>query len=97
MGNRCSTQDCSAPGKEEPDLEAPIEEEDPISDTAIEAFVAERLEDDDINNKFIPDFIEKRLYKNMMKFILQIVLVTVRKTKIELFGHEIAMTLRPSP
>jgi hypothetical protein len=93
MGNRCS-----APGKEEPDLEAPIdEEEDPISDTAIEAFVAERLEDDDINNKFIPDFIEKRLYKNMMKFILQIVLVTVRKTKIELFGHEIAMTLRPSP
>ena len=64
-----------------------------ISIEKIQDFVDKLMENPDINVRFIPDFAEKKLYKNVLKMLLSIINEIVSETKIEILGHNILLNV----
>lgn len=47
--------------------------------------------------KYFPDFIERRLYANIITLGLRLLDKIAGQAKVVLFGHEIVLTVRPEP
>jgi hypothetical protein len=60
----------------------------------IESVVDEMLANETVNIKYLPDFVIKRLYLNMIHVASNILGKTVQTSKIELLGHEISMKFK---
>lgn len=62
---------------------------------AINDIVERYLNNHLVNCKFIPDFIERKMYRNVLKMIMGILEDTIEKTEIRVLGHKINFTITP--
>lgn len=62
---------------------------------AINEIVERYLKNEHVNSTFIPDFIEKRLYRNMLKLVTGILKDTIKNTNVEVLGHKITLSMTP--
>ena len=61
---------------------------------SIENYVNEMLKDDEINS-IIPDYIEKKIYKNVFKLIIKVMKSFTQASKISFLGQEISIKIDP--
>lgn len=61
---------------------------------SIDNYVNEMLEDEEINSA-IPDFIEKKIYKNVFKLIIKVMKSFTQSTKMSFLGQEISIKIDP--
>lgn len=61
---------------------------------SIDNYVSEMLEDEEINSA-IPDFIEKKIYKNVFKLIIKVMKSFTQSSKISFLGQEISIKIDP--
>ncbi len=64
-------------------------------DIVIENLVKRYLQDEHINSKLIPDFIEKKLYRNVLKIITGILKDTVENAEVTVLDHRIKFIIEP--
>lgn len=62
-----------------------------ISMSHIERIVDDMLKDENINIKYLPDFVERQLYLNIIRIMLNLTATTVQSSKIGFLGHEISL------
>ena len=67
-----------------------------ISNKAVERFVDELLADPNINIYMLPDTIERPLYVNTLKILLNIIQKMFNHTNLDLIGHEVKMQMHPT-
>ena len=48
-----------------------------------------------INNPAIPDWIERKIYKNVLKLSIGLISDTFNNTEIEFLGHSITVSIKP--
>jgi len=68
-----------------------------ISPEAIEDAVKEILADPNLNLKKVPDFVEKRLYHNIIWITLTVLERMFVGVSVDAFGHEFHLTMNPKP
>ena len=78
----------------EGEIENDVVEDDPESHI-VHALVERYLKDEHLNSKFIPDFIEKRIYSNMLRVSIGLLKDTLEHTKLEVLGHRITINVTP--
>lgn len=66
-----------------------------ISKSQINKFVDELLDDEDVNSKYIPDFVERQLYRNIFKILLGTLDNLFDSTSVKFMGHQITFDLQP--
>jgi len=66
-----------------------------ISSEAIEAAVEEILADPNLNLKKVPDWMEKKVYHNLIWVTLMVVERIIASVKIDAVGHEFSLTMTP--
>lgn len=62
---------------------------------AIAIIVDRYLKNDLINNPLVPDFIERRIYCNILKLTLGVLKDTLEESKINVLDHEITFNIKP--
>jgi hypothetical protein len=60
-----------------------------VSTEQIKKYVDNMLKDPDLNIKYLPDFVERQIYKNIFKMLLQTTDHILETTKIEFLGHTV--------
>ena len=65
-----------------------------MSDKRIEEIVDKMLKGS-ANSGFIPDIVEKSIYVNVLKLVVQAVDEIVESTSIQILGHEIKLDMKP--
>lgn len=68
---------------------------DNTREKAIDAIIDRLMADDNVNQRFIPDIIERKLYKNMMSIIIGLAQETIQNSSIDVLGHRLSFTLTP--
>nr|QBK92022.1 MAG: hypothetical protein LCPAC304_03690 [Pithovirus LCPAC304] len=66
-----------------------------ISPEAVEAAVEAILADPDLNLKKVPDWMEKKVYHNLIWITLMVVEKIMGSVRIDALGHEFYLALRP--
>lgn len=66
-----------------------------ISMEAIEQYVEGMIADSDVNITYLPDFVERQLYKNILKMVLGLLDNILSNSHITIFNHEINFELVP--
>jgi hypothetical protein len=64
---------------------------------AIDSVVDEFMKEKAMNTVIIPDFIERRLYKNILQLALSAVNKVLDTTHVEFLNHRIEFTMKPAP
>lgn len=64
---------------------------------AIDRMVDKYLQNDMINSVFVPDFLERRIYANVVKLLMGVVNDTVETTSLEFMGHRLSFKIEPMP
>lgn len=67
-----------------------------VSKQLIHDYVNKMLENPQINIGYMPDFVEKQMYKNVFNMMLNVLDHVLETTKVELMGHEIVFDMRTS-
>ena len=65
-----------------------------MSDKRIEEIVDKMLKGS-ANSEFIPDIVERSIYVNVLKLVVQAVDEIVDSTSIRILGHEIKLDMKP--
>jgi hypothetical protein len=68
-----------------------------VCSKTIDAVVEEFLKDNGLNSAFIPDFVEKKLYKNVLVLALSAMNRVLDTVHVEFLGHRIEFTMKPVP
>jgi hypothetical protein len=66
-----------------------------VCSETIDAVVDEFLKDNGLNTAFIPDFIEKKLYKNVIVLALSAANRVLDTAHVEFLGHRIEFVMKP--
>jgi hypothetical protein len=69
-------------------------------ETAIDRELVKKCVDDMLREhglNYFPDFLERKLYTNAITLVLRLLDSVMGHTKLVLFGHEIALEVRPAP
>jgi hypothetical protein len=61
----------------------------------IEEFVDKIMQDPAINSKYLPDIVEKQIYKNVLIMGLGMIKQILSTTEIRTLGHKITLTMEP--
>ena len=67
-----------------------------LNNQRIDELVDKILDDKNINCSFLPDVVEKQIYKNVLTIGLELLKQTLENSKINFIGHEIKFTITPS-
>ena len=67
-----------------------------ISSTLISEYVDEILKNENINIDYLPDSVEKAIYKNVLRLILHLIDEVGEKTTLDLFGHKLRVIVTQS-
>ena len=70
-------------------------ENNSISSDNISKFVDELLDNKEVNMSYLPDGVEKQIYKNLLVYGLNIMKEVISTSKVEIVGHEITFTVKP--
>lgn len=68
-----------------------------VSRQRIEELVEQMLQNPDINVKYLPDAVERQLYRNVFSLALNVLGEVLKSSSVELLGHRIQLTLVPEP
>lgn len=66
-----------------------------LSQQKIDEFVEKLLSDKNVNIGYFPDFVERKLYKNIFTLLLGILDNTLATTSINFMGHQLMLTMAP--
>lgn len=77
------------------DLKNPAMQE--ISKMRIDEFVETLLQDKNINTKYLPDFVERQLYKNVFTILVSVLQHTFATCSFSLLGHQVNLSMVPTP
>lgn len=64
-------------------------------DKALDVFIQSILEDNDLNLPMVPDGLEKKIYRNMLKFVIAATKKMLATVSVRFLGHEITFHLSP--
>jgi hypothetical protein len=67
----------------------------PNKDEIIDDIIERYMKNDLINNPAIPDWIERKIYKNVLKLSIGLISDTFNNTEIEFLGHSITVSIKP--
>ena len=67
-----------------------------VCSKTIDAVVDEFLKDNGLNTVFIPDFVEKKLYKNVLVLALSAMNRVLDTAHVEFLGHRIEFFMKPA-
>ena len=67
----------------------------PESKQILEHYVEDLLQNPDTNINYFPDFVERRLYRNIFKMFLGLIDKVTTSTSINFLGHSIHLSLYP--
>jgi len=65
------------------------------TDEILDSIVDRYMKNDLINNPAIPDWIERKMYKNVLKMTIGIASDTINNSEFEFLGHIISLNVRP--
>jgi flagellar biosynthesis component FlhA len=68
-----------------------------ISDAAIEAVVHDILADPELNLSFVPDAIEAKIYRKLIRHVLLSLAKMTDQIRLDMLGHQIRLVLEPRP
>ena len=74
-----------------PNKTTPKKTTDDVLDDIVERYMKNEL----INNPAIPDWIERRLYKNVLKLAIGVASDTLNNTNFEVLGHNVNVSIKP--
>lgn len=77
------------------DLDRKLPTINPISRQRIDEFVEQMLQDPAINISYLPDVVERQIYRNVFQVMLGTLDKLLHDSSIRFLGHEITMSLRP--
>jgi len=66
-----------------------------ISKEKINEFVDELLKDENINIKYLPDYVEKQLYRNIFTIAVGVLDKILNTTELNMIGHQIKLSIEP--
>lgn len=66
-----------------------------ISKVKINQLVDEILSDNDLNIKYLPDWVEKRIYRNVLRMVIGLADHMVDTTSVNFLGHKLIFDLVP--
>ena len=66
-----------------------------ISTEAIKNYVDDLISNEDVNIRYLPDFVERQLYRNIFNIMLNILDHVLNNSKVSLFNHEIKFDVVP--
>jgi hypothetical protein len=68
-----------------------------LSFDAIDAIVEDFMNDKAINQKWIPDFVERVIYKNVLRLVVGLFAQILETTSVSLMGHRVVLDVQPDP
>jgi hypothetical protein len=71
------------------------EDENKLSRERINEFVERLLEDSNMNIAYLPDFVERQLYRNVITLVLNLADNFLETTRLQFMGHELKMDIVP--
>jgi hypothetical protein len=72
-----------------------VDDELTPEEEAINVIVERYIHNEKINNRFIPDVVERRIYRNTLKLIIGIMKDTVENASVDVLGHRVTFTMTP--
>lgn len=66
-----------------------------ISMIGIDEYVEKMLLDPNVNINYLPDFVERQLYRNVLKMILGLMDHVLKNSHVNLLNHEIHFDVKP--
>ncbi len=66
-----------------------------LSKDRIDAFVEDLLTDENVNVKYLPDFVEKQLYRNIFNMLIGILDNVMETTNVQFMGHQLKFDIVP--
>lgn len=66
-----------------------------LSEKKINEYIENILKNPDTNISWLPDIVEKKIYKNIITLSLNVLETTIENSNIELLGHKINFVLDP--
>jgi hypothetical protein len=66
-----------------------------VSEDRIREVVNRFLENEEVNIGFVPDAVERRIYINVIKILLNLAQEMSKDASVSFLGHEITFTLAP--
>ena len=67
-----------------------------LSQEQINKYVEELLEDEETNIKYLPDFVERQIYRNVFRLSLKLVNRVLSTMSIEVVNHRLNMKMIPN-
>ena len=65
------------------------------TNNAVDKIVDDIMSSNEINITYLPDLVERQIYKNLIIYIFGIVEKVIKTTKIEFLNHEITFNITP--
>lgn len=66
-----------------------------LSKAKVDEFVEKLLNDENVNIGYLPDFVERQIYKNIFNLIIGLLNNTLSTTSVKLLGHELTFMITP--
>ena len=66
-----------------------------VSDEAVKKFVEQLMNDPNININGFPDYIERKVYENIVTIVMGIVDQVLSSTEVRILNHTISFTVTP--
>lgn len=73
------------------------ESRESAQETAIRQLVDKYLKNDLVNNPFIPDFLERKIYNNLLKLVIGIMRETAESISIDVMGQRVTIKIEAIP
>lgn len=66
-----------------------------LSKQRVDEFVEKLLSDNKVNIGYLPDFVERQIYKNVFNLMIGLMDNTLSSTSVKLLGHELTFNIKP--
>ena len=66
-----------------------------LSKAKIDEFVEQLLNDTDVNIKYLPDFVERAIYKNVLNLIMALLNNVFNTVSVKFLGHNLTFNVLP--
>ena len=67
-----------------------------LSKIRINQFVEKILEDENVNIKYLPDFVERQIYRNVFTILINLLENILETTSIKFLGHNLTFDINPN-
>lgn len=64
-----------------------------LDDTALDAMVTNILQNEHVNMKYLPDAVEKQLYRNVIRLVLGLLEESLERMELTVLGQKITLEI----